>query len=247
VSATFAEPAAGALDGGTARSPLLTLGVLAVTAVTGLAQVADPGLLTRLERIPAELHGDWWRVATALFVQDGGVAGAVSNLAFLGLIGVAAEQVLSRPRWLLHYFGIGLAVEVLAYSWQPTGAGNSIAVCGLAGGVGVACLRGDSRLPAYSVAALLIWCGALLGTLSNDLVVPGVVLAGAAAALAARHPERAELTRRLTPFAVAATGVVLAAAANIHGAALLAGLALALILPAPGMDVQLVSPGRGSR
>ena len=148
----------------------------------------------------------------------------------------------SRPRWLLHYFGIGLAVEVLAYSWQPTGAGNSIAVCGLAGGVAVACLRGDSRLPAYSVPALLIWCGALLGTLSDYLLVPGVVVAAAAAALAARHPE----ARRLTPLAVAATGIVLAAAANIHGAALLAGVALALILPAPGVELRLRSPGRGS-
>jgi hypothetical protein len=156
------------------------------------------------------------------------------------LIGAAAEQVLSRPRWLVHYFGIGLAVEVLAYSWQPTGAGNSIAVCGLAGGVAVACLRGDSRLPAFTVPALLIWCGALFGTLSDDPIVPGIVLAAAAAALVARHPE----ARLLAPLAVAATGVVLASAANVHGAALLAGPAL--ILPASSAAVRLESRRRGS-
>jgi membrane associated rhomboid family serine protease len=242
LSAAFAEPAARAAADRPARAPLLTLGVLSLTAGASLAQAADRDLLTRFERTPAELHGDWWRIATALFFQDGGLVGAASNLAFLGLIGVAAEQVLSRPRWLLHYFGIGLAVEVLAYSWQPTGAGNSIAVCGLAGGVAVACLRGDSRLPGYTVPALLIWCGALLGTLSEDLIVPGIVVAVAAAAAAARRPE----ARRLVPLAVAATGVTLTAAANIHGAALLAGLALALILPAPDAGVRLRCAGRGS-
>jgi hypothetical protein len=229
------------------RLPLLTFGVLALTAATGLAQAADRGLLTRLERTPAELHGDWWRLPGALLVQDGGVVGAASNLAFLGLIGIAAEQVLPRPRWLVHYLGVGLATEVLAYSWQPVGGGNSIAVCGLAGGVAVACRRGDSRLPGYSVPALLIWCGALLGTLSDDLVVPAVVLAAAAAALARRHHEREQLLQRLVPLAVGATGIVLAAASNIHGAALLAGIALALMLPAPGPGLQLRCPGRESR
>ena len=77
MSGTYAEPAAGALRDRPARSPLLTLGVLALTAATGLSQAADPSLLTRLERTPAELHGDSWRVATALFFQDGGVVGAV--------------------------------------------------------------------------------------------------------------------------------------------------------------------------
>jgi hypothetical protein len=242
MSGTLAEPAAG-VSGGLHRVPLLTVGVLALTAATGLAQASDRGLLTHFERTPAELHGDWWRIATALVFQDGGVAGGVSNLVFLGLIGIAGEQVLSRPRWLLHYLGVGLAVEVLAYSWQPTGAGNSIAVCGLAGGGAVACLNGDSRLPGYTVPALLIWCGALLGTLSDVLIVPGIVLAAAAALLAARHPERL----LPVPLAVAATGVVLAAASDVHGAALLAGLALALILPAPGAGVRLRSTRRGSR
>jgi membrane associated rhomboid family serine protease len=235
MSASLVEPAAGAFrlgragDGrqlpvGVHRLPVLTAGVLALTAAVALAQAADGSLLTRLERTPAELHGDWWRIGTALLVQDGGVVGALSNLAFLGLIGVAAEQVLSRPRWLLHYVGIGLGVELLAYEWQPVGAGNSIAVCGLAGGVAVACRRGDSRLPGYTAAALLVWSGALLGTMSDTLVVPGIVLAAAAAALVRRHQKAV----RLVSLATAATGVVLAAATNIHGAALLAGMAVQL-------------------
>jgi len=96
-------------------------------------------------------------------------------------------------------------------------------------------------------AAHLVHRGALLGTLSDDLVVPAVVLAAAAAALARRHHEREQLLQRLVPLAVGATGIVLAAASNIHGAALLAGIALALMLPAPGPGLQLRCPGRESR
>jgi hypothetical protein len=71
MSASLAAPAARA-SRGLQRPPVPTFGVLTLTAATGLAQAADPDLLGRLERTPAELHGDWWRMATALFFQDGG-------------------------------------------------------------------------------------------------------------------------------------------------------------------------------
>jgi len=51
-----------------------------------------PGMLAALQRTPQGLHGDWWRTSTALFVQDGGVVGTLSNLAFLLVMGVVAEQ-----------------------------------------------------------------------------------------------------------------------------------------------------------
>ena len=42
-----------------------------------------PGMLGAWQRTPQELQGDWWRTVTALLVQDGGVVGTLSNLAFL--------------------------------------------------------------------------------------------------------------------------------------------------------------------
>jgi membrane associated rhomboid family serine protease len=54
-------------------------------------------------------------------VQDGGVAGTVSNLLFLLLLGAFAEQLLERRQWLLCYFGAGLAGELAGYAWQPRG------------------------------------------------------------------------------------------------------------------------------
>ena len=213
---------------GLRRAPLLTLAVSALTLATALAQAFDRSLLGRLERTPADLHGEPWRIATALLVQDGGVIGAVSNIAFLAMIGAAAEQVLSGPRWLAQYVGVGLLCELIAYSWQPVGGGNSVAVCGLAGAVAVAGGRGDPRLPVYSVPVLFVWCGALIGTISDELYPPVVVLGAVAAALAGRRRERRRPGQRYAAFGVFATGVVLALATNIHGAALLIGIALAL-------------------
>jgi membrane associated rhomboid family serine protease len=206
------------------RRPVLTAGVVAVTALSALAQLVVPGMLADLERDPAALHGEWWRPATALFVQDGGVLGAASNIAFLAVIGAAAEQVLSRPRWLLHYFGVGLAVEAIGLAWQPVGGGNSIAVCGLAGAVALAPWRAGDPLPTFAAPAVLLWCAALLGTISGLMAGPAIVAAIVAVRFAKERPLALQC---LALAAVVVVGAILAADQNIHGAALLIGLALA--------------------
>lgn len=207
---------------GPRRFPMLTVVVFGVTLAANVTQFAVHGTLARIERAPSGLHGDWWRTFTALFGQDGGAAGTVSNLIFLVAVGVLAEQVVSRPRWLLAYFGAGLVGELAGYAWQPHGAGDSVAICGLAGVVAVALWR-DERPPAYAPMVLLLWCGALLAGLWPPLIGLGIV-ASAAVRIAAER--RLPLAR---PVAVAAlaTGVALVAVRDIHGAALLAGLALA--------------------
>jgi membrane associated rhomboid family serine protease len=206
---------------GLRRFPLLTAAVFGLTAASNLLQFVVPGLLGHLERSPAGLHGDWWRTVTALFAQDGGAAGTVSNLAFLILVGVIAEQAVSRPRWLLCYFGAGLVGEFAGYAWQPYGAGNSVAICGLAGAVAVA-LWARSELPSFAPAVVLFWCGALLAGLWYPLVAAGVP----AGLLARRTGLRAG---RWTAAGALAAGIAVTAAADIHGAALLAGLALAFL------------------
>src|ERR1700678_188697 len=110
------------------RVPVLTLAVVAVTVVISAVSVASPTVLAHLERTPAGLHGQWWRTFTSLFAQSS-AAGAASNLFFMLVLGVVAEQVAGRYRWLACYFGAGIVGELVAYSWQPVGAGNSVAVC----------------------------------------------------------------------------------------------------------------------
>jgi hypothetical protein len=84
-----------------------------------------------------------WRWLTSLLVQDGGVLGTASNLIFLGLLGAVAGQV-------------------AGVFWQPVGAGNSMAVCGLAGLVAWS-LRHE-RMLGWAGTAVALWLGALLAT-----------------------------------------------------------------------------------
>jgi membrane associated rhomboid family serine protease len=203
--------------------------VLGATAGVNAVQFAVPGTLQKLERTPAGLHGDGWRTFTSLFVQDGGVFGTASNLVFLVLVGTIAEQVVSRPRWLVQYFGVGLAIELLAYSWQPTGGGNSIAVCGLTGAVGIALATDDERLPGFADLAVLLWCGALIGTTTKSAYIVAVGACVASSAATRIAIERGVVIHRWVAAAVLAVGVVLSVLANIHGAALILGFAAALV------------------
>jgi membrane associated rhomboid family serine protease len=128
------------------RLPVVTAVVFVVTATTSVLGLMVPGMLEGWQRAPQGLHGDWWRTFTALLVQDGGVAGTISNLAFLLVLGAMAEQVLGPGRWLACYLGAGLVGELAGYVWQPRGAGNSVAICGLAGALTVALLEGRDNL-----------------------------------------------------------------------------------------------------
>ena len=210
---------------GLTRLPVLTAGVFALTAVVNLIQFGVPGTLDTLQRRPVGLHGQWWRLVTSLLVQDGGIAGTLSNLAFLVAVGVVAEQVVSRPRWLATYLVGGLVGQLFGSLWQPVGGGNSVAICGLAGAVAIACWQRDPRLPKWGTPVLLLWFGALLATWLYPLVAVGVV----AARLAPLAGRRGAPVGALTFGAAVAVAVVLCALQNIHGAALVGGLVLTLL------------------
>ncbi|MEW9532658.1 rhomboid family intramembrane serine protease [Microbispora sp. NPDC049125] len=116
--------------------PFLTAAVAAVTAVPSLVQLADTALLGAFRRDPALVRtGEWWRLATSLVFQDGGLLGTAFNLVTLLVIGTMAERALGRGRWLALYLAGAAAGQVAGMLYGTAGAGNSIAVCGLAGGV----------------------------------------------------------------------------------------------------------------
>ena len=208
---------------GLQRFHVVTAVVFAVTATVSVLGLALPSLLATLERAPAGLHGDWWRSFTALLVQDGGVAGTLSNLLFLLVMGALAEQFLERWQWLVCYFGAGLAGELAGYAWQPHGAGNSVAVCGLAGALVVALLAG-SPVPRLVPMVLLYWCGALLSVRWGT----GPLVVCIAAAVAVQLvPAWTVVAGRLVAGAAIVAALALTAANDIHGAALLAGILLA--------------------
>jgi membrane associated rhomboid family serine protease len=207
---------------GSWRLPVVTAVVFLVTATTSALGLVRPEVAAAWQRTPAGLEGDWWRSFTALFVQDGGVAGTVSNLGFLLVLGVLAEQVLGRRQWLACYFGAGLVGELAGYAWQPRGAGNSVAICGLAGALTVALLAG-AVMPRLVPVVLLYWCGALLASRWGPAPLMVAVAGGVAIQVALG---RGLAVERPVGAAAAAVALVLLAARDLHGAAMAAGILL---------------------
>ena len=210
------------------RLPVATAVVFVITATTSVLGLVIPGMLKGWQRAPQGLHGDWWRTFTALFVQDGGVAGTISNLAFLLVLGAMAEQVLGAGRWLACYFGAGLVGELAGYVWQPRGAGNSVAICGLAGALIVALLVG-ARAPRLAPVVLLYWCGALLASRWG----PGLLLCVAGGVVVQLALGRGVPVGRPVAMAAAVVALVLTAAMDLHGAAMVAGIVIAAVIGRP--------------
>jgi membrane associated rhomboid family serine protease len=142
------------------RRPVVTSVVFAVTAATSIAQLMHPVLYDQFRRDPAALaHGEWWRLITPSFFQDGWVIGTIFNLFILAVVGLRAERVFGHWRWPVLYFGAAIFGNVISYLWlQPVGAGNSMAVAGLVGALATAllCSRVPGRFAALAVPALAV-------------------------------------------------------------------------------------------
>jgi membrane associated rhomboid family serine protease len=213
------------VEGMTQRGcPAVTVALTLVTGAVSVAGLLSSDVLGALGRTPAVVHGQPWRLLTALLVQDGGVAGTASNLVFLAMIGVAVEQVAGRVAMLGCYLAAGLAGQLVGLGWQPFGAGNSVAVCGLAG---LLVWRvTDRRLPHWAGSAVTLWWGALLATWWWPLFGLGVL-----AAAVDRHAllDRPALRMPLLGAGTLVVACVLIGLGNIHGPALAVGTVLGWI------------------
>ena len=115
--------------------------LLLFVGVPTLLQARYPSIRSALQRDARSISsGQWWRLVTALCVQDGGVAGSAFNLISLPVVGTIAERLWGARRLLLTFFLGGVLSELVALSWQPIGAGNSVANFSLAGSVCLACI-----------------------------------------------------------------------------------------------------------
>jgi membrane associated rhomboid family serine protease len=165
------------------RFPRATFLLAVTVALPTTLQFFFPEILFAFRRDYARfLSGDWWRLITPLFVQDGGIAGAVFNVVSLLLVGGVAEQIWGS-KWTIGIFFVGGIVgDAVAFAWQPIGAGNSVGNFSLAASVAVACLA----------------------------------------------PHAGRITRMAALLALSAD-VVLVLLKDIHGAAAIAGITLALL------------------
>jgi membrane associated rhomboid family serine protease len=143
--------------------PQTTFLLLAAVAVPSTLQFFFPSVLSLFQRdYERFLSGDWWRLITPLFVQDGGLGGTIFNLAGLLLIGSVAERLWGGKFMLMIFFIGGVFGEIVAFAWQPVGAGNSIGNFSLAASVVVACLTRDPPRPVQMAAFLALGADGLL-------------------------------------------------------------------------------------
>jgi membrane associated rhomboid family serine protease len=147
----------GTLAAPASQFPLATLLLFVMVAVPTALQFFFPVILSALERDYARFFsGEWWRVITPLFVQDGGVAGSIFNLISLLLVGGVAERLWGSRRMIAIFFVGGLISEVVAFAWQPIGAGNSVGNFSLAASVAVICLAPQAARITRVIALLAL-------------------------------------------------------------------------------------------
>ena len=161
--------------------PRTTLLLLLAVAVPSTLQFFFPAILAVFQRdYERFLQGEWWRLITPLFVQDGGVSGTIFNLVSLLLVGSVVERLWGGRYMLIIFFIGGMAGELIAFAWQPLGAGNSIGNFSLAASIAVISLTHNPPRSAQ-IAALLTLCAdgvlVVLQDIHGASAIIGVILA----------------------------------------------------------------------
>ena len=143
------------------RVPWLTFFLAAAIVVMYFLQVLadgsipkhamDPVLLAIGMKGEAVFAGQWWRLATAIFVH-GDLYHLISNLSFLVLFGFIAETVFQRAGYFALWFLTGIAgsmSQLVALSPNAYGYGASGVAFGLVGALwGAYCLE---RVPSPTI------------------------------------------------------------------------------------------------
>jgi len=126
--------------------PLAAVALWAVVAVPSLVQPAVPELYGALYRDPGLVlaRHQWWRVVTAIVVQDGGVPGTAWNLAVLAPVAVLGVRARGARQAAGIFWGCGIALNLGALVVSPSGGGNSGATYALA--LSIAVLAWTTRL-----------------------------------------------------------------------------------------------------
>lgn len=158
--------------------PALTLLILAVSLVTIYQGWHDQAFYDLMRRNPDRLHqGEWWRIASPLLVDRDKILLQVPNFLGILIFGTAIERSAGRLWMLTAFLAGGIAGQLAAYAWAPPGAGNSVAMLGLAGCALIAFTR-----PARAILATAAILTAIYFTYHQDMHGPAA-LAGIAVGL----------------------------------------------------------------
>lgn len=220
--------------------PILTVVLLVLSALGTAAQLYDARVFLALRRDPAALElGEWWRVISPLVVNDGNpfIHWLFVSVG-IALVGVVVEQQWGHLRWLVLAAAGAFAGTFVGYLWDPHGAGSSVALCGLVGGLALWQLRQQrlhlfSSLYAVSLVVALVM-PLLVGLVTADSLF-GIIAAAVAGWLSImlllffRRTGENSMPLRYVFGLVLVCALMLTALRDIHGVALLAGLGIAVL------------------
>ena len=166
--------------------PWITLAIvlanLAVFAATALAAkrfdlMASPLMVEwGANFAPLTLHGQWWRLLTALFLH-GGIAHVLLNMWALWNVGRLTERLYGSGAFAFLYFACGALSGLASIVWDPTHAtlGASGAIFGVFAAFIVYALQARSRAAVRVPASL--WVSSLVFALYNltaGFFTPGI-------------------------------------------------------------------------
>lgn len=144
-------------------APVL-IALWAAVALGALLQWLSPSLLDHAARdADAIADGQWWRLVTSMFFQDGGLLGALFNLFILGITLALVGPLLGPLRSVVVFGVCGVAGNLLsiATGWAEWGAGNSMATLGLlATAVAATSLQPPGGVGRWLRLALVVAAGA---------------------------------------------------------------------------------------
>jgi rhomboid protease GluP len=202
----------------------LVFALMVLSGVSALDPTPDQAIKFGADFGPLTLNGQWWRLATSMFVHFG-IIHIGLNMWCLWNLGRAAEALMGRFSYLFAYFVSGIFGSIVSVYWHPqiAGAGASGAIFGMAGVLVsfVYLKKTPSHLQINSkmlgslgtfIAYNLIF-GAAIPGISNAAHIGGLVMGLAVGALlpnaSAPEPSRRARLSLLTAVSV----IVLAASA----------------------------------
>ena len=202
----------------------LVFAIMVVRGVSFVAPTPQQAIAFGADFGPLTLGGQWWRLATSMFVHFG-IIHIGLNMWCLWSLGCAAEALMGRISYLLAYFASGIFGSIASVYWHPmaAGAGASGAIFGMAGAlVSFVYLK---KTPAHltinkkmlgSLGTFILYnlgFGAAIPGISNAAHVGGLVMGMAvgAALPAASLPESSRRTR-LSLVALLSAAVLVASA-----------------------------------
>lgn len=217
--------------------PFVTAAVWLATATATALGILYPAVLDALMRRPGALAaGEWWRLVTPLLVHDKGWSQILINLAGIAAIGAAVERVYGGRRWLALYAIAGVVGQIAASVWYPVGAGASVGIAGLSGGLLAWLLARRAPVPRVAPYFMVFLTASLVGRYGGNLGIPGGDTGGAIAACTLlgailTNLPRFGVSRDGATRVVALVGllgaVALVALRDIHGPAILVAVGVA--------------------